>query len=174
MQQKLPVEIEPLRLARQKQTLAGVLNIAALKRLCLDLADDAGEVNVQLEFGFDASNKPYVVGQFNAEVVLTCERCMEAMPFHIQVNNMMGIVKHEHQIDDIPESYEPWLIGEDGPVFLADMIEEELILALPLVAKHESACIPAEAWQTAAVAEIEDEGARESSPFDVLASLKSK
>ena len=174
MHQKLPVEIEPLRVARQGQILAGHISISRLKRLHPGLADDTGDVKVELSFGFDASNKPYMKGEFEAQVVLVCERCLEAMPFDIKINNIMGIAKHEHQVDEMPSSYEPWLIGEDGVAFLADMIEDELILALPLVPKHDSACLPAEAWQTMVLEEIEDEVPEKGSPFDVLASLKLK
>jgi uncharacterized protein len=174
MHQKLPVEIEPLKLAKQGQILEGKLSVATLKRLNPYLAENVGEVKVRLDFGFDASHKPYAKGQFGTQLMVTCERCLKAMPFDIKINNTLGIAKHEHQVDDMPSSYEPWLIGEESVVFLADMVEDELILALPLVAKHDSACLPAKAWQTEVLEQVEEDAAPTSSPFDILASLKSK
>ena len=76
--------------------------------------------------------------------------------------------------DDFPERYEAIEVNEFGEVNLHGLIEDELILAMPLVAKHDPKNCQVDrdamSW-----GEIEEESKDESdNPFAVLQELKRK
>jgi uncharacterized protein len=80
-------------------------------------------------------------------------------------------VHTEKEANQLPERYDP-LVVTDGALILGDMIEEELIISLPIVPMHDAkqckATLPFES-NLGAEAEAEKE-----SPFKVIESLRSK
>ena len=72
----------------------------------------------------------------------------------------------EAQAQQCPSRYEP-VIVEDEAMDLYDVIEEELLLALPVAPKHDHACVELPG-QSQAEIEAED---RKPNPFEVLARL---
>jgi len=85
----------------------------------------------------------------------------------------LAILKNERKIDELADMYDPWIIENSDPVRLSSVVEDELILSLPLVPRHENACLPKEAWFRG---DDVDDSVQEKkvSPFDVLASFKVK
>ncbi|MFT7235440.1 MAG: hypothetical protein ACI9QV_001017, partial [Methylophagaceae bacterium] len=67
----------------------------------------------------------------------------------------------------------PWLLENNDPVYLHAMVEDELILALPLVPRHTKSCLPIEAWTSGEESDVEEEE-KPVSPFAILSSLKNK
>jgi uncharacterized protein len=94
---------------------------------------------------------------------------MQPMQYEVDSKLLLALVKLESKIEYLAEHYEPWLIENDEPVKLSELIEDELILALPIIPKHTEACLPEELWK-AGDAVIEDE--KPESPFAVLSALK--
>lgn len=173
MEHKLPVKLDPFRSAAQGLTVQGVRPIHQLPRLCASLADSTGTLTATLVFGVDKSGLSYVDNTMRATVKLRCERCMEDMSYDLSVDSLLGIVKTEKQMEQLASQYEPWMIDEIPPVFLNDMLEDELILSLPLIAKHKEACVPSSLWQVTSAEEEPIEVVPEKeSPFAALAALK--
>lgn len=71
----------------------------------------------------------------------------------------------------LPESYEPLLL-EESTVSLLEMIEDELILLLPLVAKHNTSECHVEQDFAASPALVHDEPTEDQNPFAALEQLK--
>jgi uncharacterized protein len=143
LSQRLPVQIDPIRLAVARQQLQGELEISRLTRLSDLLTLTDGTVKVQLDFDVDVNKVHYARGTIKADLSLCCQRCMQAMPFELELDISLGFIAHEHQIDELVAEYEPYLI-ETTPVVLTDIIEDEILLALPQVPMHEeSQCKPA-------------------------------
>jgi uncharacterized protein len=100
---------------------------------------------------------------------MTCQRCGD--PVAVTVNSPVAIafIANEDEAERLPEGLEPYLV-EDDRVILANLLEDELILALPIVAVHpEQACNP---WfqRDQSTAEAVEE--KRPSPFAVLEQLK--
>ena len=170
MHQKLPVEIDPFRLAKSGLILEGKLSLSSMSRLSGLLQNSDGQVDVKMSFDIDKIlGTPIMVGEFKADLPLLCERCSESMVFEAKVESSLAIINSEKKIDDLAEQYEPWIINSDEPVMLSSIVEDELILAIPLVPKHEHACLPKEAWFSGEE-QIDDE--KPISPFAVLSALK--
>lgn len=141
MLNRLPVDVNPFRLVEQKKCLAGVLPFQQLPRLAEVALPESGDFVVELEFTRSMSGLPIVLGQVRGTVVLECQRCLQAMEFPI--DNAVQVALTTFQSDERPEQegFEAWLV-EDDRLFLQDFIEDEILLALPLVARHEQ-CEPA-------------------------------
>ncbi len=173
MRQQLPKEIDPFRFAHNGRELEGEIELTELSRLKPSLFSDSGSVNVKMRFDIDQTGTPYMQGRFVTTISLTCERCMEELRYPIEINTLLGLVKHERLVSRLSEQYEPWIIDESEFVNPADVVEDELILALPLVPKHDFDCLPKDVWQSGDE-EIEAAPENKASPFAVLSALKSK
>jgi uncharacterized protein len=172
MRQQLPREIDPFRLAQNGLKLAGELRVSSLKRLVEYLSDDEGTVNVDMHFDVDETGTPFLRAKFSSTLNIICERCSEKMTLNVEANCLLALVRNEHKIEGLAEQYEPWLIDDNNEAIkLASVVEDELILVLPLVPKHDFDCLPAEAWQSGEGEVVEEKPV---SPFAVLSALKSK
>jgi len=170
MHQKLPIEIDPIRLAKSGLILEGTLPISVMPRLSDLLQDESGSIDVKVHFDMDkVLGLPFVSCEFKALLPLICERCSEPMEYQADISTLLAILTNERKVEGLAEQYEPWVISNDEPVILSSMVEDELILAIPLVPKHSHACLPEEAWFSGDE-EVVDE--KPVSPFAVLKALK--
>ena len=173
--ERLPVHIDPLRMAETGRLLEGEYSIAEMDRLQDSLFDSSGKVAVSLEFGIDAEGIRYMKGRLQSELTLECQRCLQAMQAPIDANFALGLVRSHDAAELLPSHYEPLLVESDAH-FLRDIIEDELLLALPLVAKHDqSQCIDVNAQATDATQRKDDDSgeSEKANPFAALAALKS-
>jgi len=174
MHQKLPIEIDPFRLAKQGLILEGKLSLSTMPRLADVLENTDADIDVKMHFDINAIlGTPTMVGRFKGALPLICERCSQEMSFELDVHCKLAIMNVEKSIEGLAEEYDPWVIENSDPVLLRSIVEEELILAIPLVPKHKHSCLPAEAWF--AKGNIEEEKIEKKvSPFAVLSDLKLK
>lgn len=174
MRQQLPKEIDPFRFANTGRELDGELELADLSRLAGSLHHTEGVVNVSMRFDVDDTGTPFMQGHFETTLALTCERCMQALTLPLSIDALLGLVKHEKLAENLADQYEPWVIEDHELVNPADVVEDELILALPLVPKHDYDCLPEEAWFSGDKDDEEPKADKPESPFAVLSALKSK
>ncbi|MEC9314753.1 MAG: YceD family protein, partial [Pseudomonadota bacterium] len=81
--------------------------------------------------------------------------------------------RHEKLAEKLSDQYEPWVVEDSELTDPVSVVEDELILALPLVPKHEENCLPEEALFSGDE-DSEEEEVKPNSPFSVLSSLKTK
>jgi uncharacterized protein len=172
--ERLPVHVDPLRMAETGRLFEGRYSLGEMGRLHDSLLDSSGEVAVSLEFGIDAEGIRYMKGRLQAVLTLQCQRCMQAMQAPIDTEFALGLVRSNDAAELLPSHYEPLLVESDA-LFLRDVIEDELLLALPLVAMHEeSQCIDVNEQAAAAQRDEDDSGeSKKENPFAALAALKS-
>ncbi|MBS0359566.1 MAG: DUF177 domain-containing protein [Proteobacteria bacterium] len=116
------------------------MTLSELERLSPQLCDSDGQVQVTLDFGTDLEGQAYVKGAVSANLSLICQRCMQPMDYPVESQFSLGVVKDADAIEKLSSQYEPLLVREDGTVETAELIEEELLLSLPIVPKHKE-CI---------------------------------
>jgi len=173
MHPKLPIEIDPFRLAKSGLILVGELEQKYMPRLSGSLQNNDGTVHVKMNFDVDkVLGTPFMNGEFTTTLPLLCERCSELFLYDVDIKCSLAMVNNERKIESLAEQYEPWVIDSENPVLLNSIVEDELILAIPLVPKHEHSCLPAEAWVSGD--EVEEDVEKKVSPFAVLAALKTK
>ena len=104
------------------------------------IADDT-PVAVQLNFGIDEQQIKFVAGHLEARLKLQCQRCMELFEYEMKCDFALAILDSEKEIKSLPARYEPMIIN-DGVLSIVDMVEEELIVSLPIVPMHDTENCP--------------------------------
>ena len=72
---------------------------------------------------------------------LQCQRCMQAMELLLRSTVRVALLASAEEAGALPEEIEP-MLAPDGRLSVADLVEEELLLALPIVALHEAGKCP--------------------------------
>ena len=138
---KLPVNIDPIAMCKKDEQLEGSLPLARLTRVKELVRADQGEVEVCLKFDQDRYGNPWIHGRIAAVLCLECQRCNQPFDYSLEIELNLHPVAHEAELADSNIEYDP-LVTEGKPVRLQDMIEDELLLAMPMVPKHEEAVCP--------------------------------
>ena len=169
MQSILPEYLDFFQKADLGCEIKGKWPINQLNRLTGLLLNESGELDAELKF--DRLGKlRYISGNVSAKVEVTCQRCMQPMSLALEANFKLGLITKEDQADRLPEGYEPCLVNDED-TRLADVLEEELLLVMPLVAMHEEGC-PNYLQEQEKRKQIEEESKSEKeNPFSVLKDL---
>ncbi len=168
MPNTLPDKLDPWRMVQGRRVFAGTLAVAQLRRLAELLASADGEIAYKVEFGRDEFDISHVDVHADARLKMVCQRSMAEFLQPIHVDQRLGLIRDEAEEARLPEGYDPLLV-EGGTICLKDVIEDELILGLPLVALSPGA--PLEQVPVATGSVPDDE--QPSNPFAALAQLKS-
>lgn len=136
MTNPLPKYLQPWRMAERGTTLTGQVLLAECERLHDLLGELTGHVDVTLKMAKDGEGYCYLQGDLQTELPLTCQRCMSSMRLPLQIRFSLSPVYTESAGQKLPSQYEPLLLAEDQ-VPLLQIVEEELLLALPFAPKHE-------------------------------------
>ncbi|MDP1574374.1 MAG: YceD family protein [Coxiellaceae bacterium] len=132
----LPKSIDPVRLCKQGAVLQGAIMLSTLSRL-QDLCDQAEQaVGVVLTLDVDANGTRFIQGAVKGAVRLCCQRCNGEMTQLLDLTFALSPVNTYERVKKLSSAYEPLMIS-DEPVVLAEMIEDEILLVLPMVARHE-------------------------------------
>lgn len=111
----------------------GRVPLSSLARLRESLVDAEGEVRFVLDFDRDALRVPYVEVRIDAGLPLLCQRTLQRFVQPIQVVQRLGLIREEADESGLPEGYEPLLVPADGMLHPLELVEDELILAVPLI-----------------------------------------
>ena len=125
------VLIQPRKLANKGGELRYSWKVEDLSRLHGLLYSNQGEISVHLVGEHDDRNRCLVKANIVAEVQLECQTSFEPIDYKIDSNIVYCSVIDEEQINALDEEYEALLL-EDGQVDIKQVIEDELILALPI------------------------------------------
>jgi uncharacterized protein len=169
MQKNLPTKIDPWHFAAQRGRLQGELDLCPMDRL-LPLIDAPLEpVKIVLEAGIDEQNIHFFVGTMEVVVGLVCQRCLAPMPAPLTVAFHLGLVHTEAQAINLPKNYDPLLIL-NKELTISEWVEDELILALPLIPLHGDLHQCAE--EGFRLPEQKPAKAQDAKPFAVLSNLR--
>ncbi len=166
------MQVDPFRMAEARRILEGDVPLRQLKRLGALLEDDTGVARVQLEFGTDEMGVRFLKGHIHAELSILCQRCLEPMPWHVDLDLALGLL-HPGEDEAKAGVYEPLLVDE-VPMHLIDLLEDELLLALPQIPRHELAACPAREYVEPAGQVRAETTASKDNPFAVLAKMKTE
>lgn len=130
-----------------------------------DAASAARMVELRFEFSRNEFDVPIIAGQLQTSLELQCQRCLQALDMPMKLEFRLMIDASDELLRN---SSEETLYSDEGYVDLFELVEDELILAIPLVALHEdSGCN--EYWPSA---ETQIEAGAQENPFAVLQRLK--
>lgn len=172
MSARLPEFVDPWLLAERGRVIAGELDLARFPRLVEVLSDTKGVVQFELDFGKDERNRVRIKGFVRAGLCLECQRCLELVTLPVDSRLDLVVIEVPAEAERIPETCEP-VIAEDGRLSVSDLIEEELLLAIPQIPMHDAEDCSMGRFETI---ENGQKGSRKESntvnPFAILSSLK--
>ena len=143
MKQIVGIVIDSLAFAREERHLVGELAVSDLPRLADVLADDAGILNCRLSGGRNEEGKLFLLLEVAGELRLKCQRCLDPLALPLAIRSRILLVPpgapwpDEGLEDDTADAIEA--LAEQSVVSL---IEEEVLLALPVAPHHESCDLP--------------------------------
>lgn len=161
--------IDSLEFSRDGRALEGEIGVASLGRLADVVVEPVGTLRCTLR-GLPPEQrrdgKPGLELVVSGSLRLRCERCLQPMDYPLRVASRLLLIAAGEPWPDEDEDVEPdddeWdAIEASREQSVLALVEDEVLLALPIVPRHE-ACKPPVA--------LEDE--HEPSPFAVLAKLK--
>ena len=161
----LPLHIEPFKWADRGAEVEVTLALKSFPRLLQGALSDQGEVTVRCDFARDTQGRAWLEGSATTTLSLTCQRCLEGVPVSLDAEFRLALLADEADADELSGEDDYIVVGADA-LSLYDVVEDELILTLPLVARHED-CTPSYVPEPL----VEADPPREN-PFQVLAAVK--
>jgi uncharacterized protein len=150
--------------ARDGRVLQGTLAISDLERLQDLLTGVDGEISFRIH-GFKGQQGEFMLQVQAAGVLpLACQRCLEAISFELVVDNLLQLIPEGNELsqDELEDDTRDFL-PVAGELDVAELVEDEILLALPVAPRHEKCGLPGAA----------DAGER-ITPFASLVGLKGK
>jgi uncharacterized protein len=167
----LPNSLDVRKAAVRGVSVSGVLKPLDLQRLREILAQDTGSLQATLAFSRDEENRYLIEVSVTADLSITCQRCLEPMPVHVETENLIAVVWDDEYASQLPRSLEP-LIVQEGPCNIWELVEDEVMLGLPTFSYHEAKdCNKILAGILQSLPE-DGEVDEKPNPFNVLAQLK--
>ena len=176
---KLDVEV----FARDGAELKGVWPAVELQRLAADAAPEApasGWPDISWlargERRESRASEPqiWLHLQASAMVALTCQRCLQPVRAAINLQRDFRFVRDEHSAAEIDAESVEDVLALPRHLDLRELIEDELLLALPLVPRHKTCPQPLPTPADDLDKEVSIEGEARKHPFAALAALKQK
>ena len=163
-----PLDVD--RLSEAEADIDFAVPLAELPRLRAQLANVAGEVRGRVHFRRTAG---IAVAELTLRGTarLVCQRCLGALDVGVDASTEVGLIASEADMNRVPEELEP-VLAPDGRISVGELVEEELLLTLPIVPLHADAaggtCVAADAPPLATNGREEEQTQR---PFEQLAEL---
>jgi len=165
MAKDLPAFVDPTVLAEKGVVLQGYISLKKMTRLADSLLNTEGQVYVNWSFSLDDQERVLIQGSVQTKLPMQCQRCLEIMHLALDISVALMSLHPSQTEDNLLPNFEVLNI-EHLPILLSALVEDELILALPLVAMHEH-CSPIP------YPSLKEESVDEKyNPFQILSTLK--
>lgn len=167
MSANVPELLDAWRMVAARRRFDGQVSLAELTRLQGLVADAEGQCRYALEFGHDEIMRvSYVELSIDTELPLICQRSMQRFLLPVSMVQRLGLIRSEEEESSLPEGYEPWLVPDDSMLRPLELVEDELVLAVPVVPLSPDGEAVEQDW-----APTEEEMSK-ANPFAALAALK--
>ena len=136
MSARLPVRFDPYQFVSNETVLHGELLIKQFERLSDALVTSAGSVDITLQFHRIGSWRNCVSGDCKTKVILICQRCLRECEHQIFSEIRLGFVDKESSLERLPDDIEPFMMDDEKTIHLVDLLEDDLLLQIPLTPMH--------------------------------------
>jgi uncharacterized protein len=149
-----PAVIDSLEFARAAQSMSGSLPVASLQRLHDVLFDTDGSLSYEVRGGCDSRQRPQLELRITGDLDLQCQRCLGLLPYVVDVRNTVLLIPPAEQTsEDIDDAQTADAIEASPELEVTSLIEEEVLLSLPLAPRHAEGECASRLEQTARAAE---------------------
>lgn len=163
-------------LARDAATLSRTDPMATYPRLAEETTDEVAERSVhwtargEMRAGTSGQAEVWLHVAIETALSLTCQRCLAPMRVPLQVDRSFRFVADEATAEAEDDDSEEDVLALTPEFDLLTLVEDELLMALPIVPRHPD-CVPAQS-ASARQGPTPEAAAEKPNPFAVLAALR--
>lgn len=161
----IPHHIKASQGLARSERYTGDIDPAQLPRLQPDLAGDSGPLGTELQLERDEAGE-WLRGTIRGALLLQCRRCLEPFSWPLAAEVDLRLVRSDAEEQRVLETAEPYRV-EDDRLPLRDIVEDEVLLALPMMPRCRI-CEGAAAERAPAPAMEAEEPSGRTNPFAAL------
>lgn len=156
--------IDSLDFARNGRIISGEVRFSELPRLLDMLVNPLGILAYSVQGGVDKQGTHFLDVSMAGECSLRCQRCLSGFDYAIRLQ-MRLLLRDQASLDGLDDDAEEFdSILADTRLDVLELLEEEILLSLPIAPRHESGACRAK--------DDENGLGEERNPFAILAELK--
>ncbi|MDM8547501.1 YceD family protein [Candidatus Venteria ishoeyi] len=160
---------DPLKFAERNAAIQETIILDSLPRFQPLVTESGGKIELDWQFGL-LKRHIVVTGRWSARIPMSCQRCLQTVWLDLQQESKLCLLRPEESEEYVPEGFEPIML-EGERIKLAQLLEDELLLALPVAPVHQQC--PDNQYQPIAEPEADiPETEAKANPFQILESLK--
>jgi len=129
-----PVEVDPWRFCRDAQAWETRSEVAAFPRLAHEFTQ--GTLFCRVVGRVDQRGSLSLQLAVSGEVQLTCQRCLGSMPYTVDVERTLYLARNEAEMERLDALPDSDAIQAGETLSLVDLVEDEVLLSLPLATMH--------------------------------------
>lgn len=168
MFKKLPDLIDPVHCAEHNMRFQARVNQSAMKRLCEQVEQPDGDVEVDIVFSRHPRLKtPQFEISLKTQLVLECQRTLQPFEYSVDRHTRGVYVSVKSMAEDLGDDIEVYEMPE-GKVSLLELVEDEVLLAIPMIPRQDGEFLT---WQDEEFEEA-DLAPLDDNPFAKLKDLK--
>ncbi len=172
-----PQRIDIRAFADSGETLSGAFALRSLERLTELLHGEAAgevrwEVSGEIQQRLGAPEEVWLDLRIEAEVPLECQRCLDSVAIPVLIDRPFLFAADEKAAAELDAESDEDVLVLSRAFDLVALIEDEVLLALPIVPRHEACPKPIPVSFEADEAGDDNAEAARPNPFAKLAALK--
>jgi len=134
---------DAFRVARVRESLSGTVDAAMLPRLADRVTDAQAPIAWRIEGTADTMGRPALTVDLAGVVTLECQRCLGPLEWTIDQRTELVLARDDVEAERLDADSDSEVLIAATPVDTETLIEDELVLALPYVARHpDGTCAP--------------------------------
>ncbi len=159
------IVIDTLDFVSNTRTLHGKIILEDCMRLKDYLYDNKGKLKYKISGALDKNDKSILQVTINGEISLHCQRCLGELTHLLDIQRDILLAENENELSHLDEIETIDGILADSNLDILELIEDEIILSLPISPRHrENKCSAQELTDSTPIGEKK--------PFVALAKLK--
>ncbi|MDR1709516.1 MAG: YceD family protein [Candidatus Accumulibacter sp.] len=150
--------------ARSGERLTGRWPVAGLARTLDLLTDSAGDLDYRVEGRMGPRKRPQLWLEIDGRLSVRCQRCLEGIAWPVRIRSLLELIGDDEELtqEEIEDDSKDFVPAQKE-LDVAALIEDEIILDLPVAPRHECCVLPGAGG-----------GPEKVSPFSALAGLRGK
>ncbi len=167
----LNARIDARRWADRGSILKTSVHFDRMQRLATVVDASSQPCQVEIQFSLDPHQQIRARLHVQGILRLSCQRCLELMDWAVDETIDFRVMQDEAQVRD-DEDY--LLMDEEGCLMLADVVEDELLLSVPMIPRHEHCTLAGLVAKPDDPGQFRDHASERVRPFAGLGALLSE
>lgn len=132
----IPLRVSASQAVSRREAFSGSVPLAKLSRVAAIVAESAGSLQVELQATRDEEGQDWLHGEIRGRLPMTCQRGLHPFEWDCDVALSLCLVKTEAEEERRLKECEAYRV-QDDVLPLRDLVEEEVLLALPVAPRCE-------------------------------------